>query len=263
MALTSGIDTAAKITATVAQKAKDAGQAFIGRYLVPETYSKALNATEAKVIHDAGLGILLCWELTSNRAKQGESAGTADGKTARQLATQMKIPYSAAIYFAVDYNATKSDYNAIEAYIRAAATAVSPYQCGVYGHYAICEEMYLRGATTNLWQCCAWSGKLISPHAYLYQRQWSGGTESRAVAAKIGVAVDMNTCGNMEAAHIWMPGTESHWYDEAMTWAKDNGINDGTRPEDAATRAEVAQMLHNLVESRMFDKRYSGLLEDE
>lgn len=249
MALISGIDTAARVSYAVAQKAKNAGQEFIGRYLVPTTgatASKALTADEAAEIHAAGLGILLCWELTANRAKQGELAGASDGKTARELAAKMRIPHDAAIYFAVDYNAPQKDYDAIAAYLRAAAASVRPYAAGVYGSYYVCEEMYMRGVTTNLWQCCAWSGKLISPHAFLYQRQWSGGTESKAVAAKIGIPVDMNTCGSMEHAHIWLPGTASHWYDDAMRWAKESGICDGTRPEDPATRAEVAQMLYNL-----------------
>lgn len=42
------------------------------------------------------------------------------------------------------------------------------------------------------------------------------------------------------------PKEPQPWYAEAMAWAKDNGIMDGTRPEDTATRAEVAQMLFNL-----------------
>ena len=32
-----------------------------------------------------------------------------------------------------------------------------------------------------------------------------------------------------------------------MEWAKDNGIMDGTRPDDTVTRAEVAQMFYNLM----------------
>lgn len=249
MALPSGIDTAAKITADVARKAAEAGQSFIGRYLVPNIKpydAKAITSDEAKVIHAAGLGILLCWELTASRAKTGASVGAADGKTARELATAMAIPCSAAIYFAVDYNAPARDYDLIEAYLRAAAQAAAPYAIGVYGHYYVCEEMYLRGVTQNLWQCCAWSGKLISPHAFLYQRQWSGGAESKAVAAKIGVSVDMNTCGNLERARIWMPAAPRPWYAAAQDWAVSKGISDGERPEDPVTRAEAWTMLQRL-----------------
>lgn len=38
---------------------------------------------------------------------------------------------------------------------------------------------------------------------------------------------------------------ETPWYTKTMEWAKENNINDGTRPTDTATRAEVAQMLLN------------------
>lgn len=39
---------------------------------------------------------------------------------------------------------------------------------------------------------------------------------------------------------------EQHWYDKARTWAMENGIADGERPEDPATRAEVWEMLMRL-----------------
>ena len=42
------------------------------------------------------------------------------------------------------------------------------------------------------------------------------------------------------------PQSESiPWYSSAISWAKDIGINDGSRPDDTATRAEVTQMLYN------------------
>lgn len=37
----------------------------------------------------------------------------------------------------------------------------------------------------------------------------------------------------------------AHWYDTCMNWAKQNNINDGTRPSAFASRAEVSQMLYN------------------
>ena len=51
-----------------------------------------------------------------------------------------------------------------------------------------------------------------------------------------------------------MPGASPRptepWYAEAMAWARGNGIMDGLRPEDPATRAEVAQMFYNLEKGR-------------
>jgi len=62
------------------------------------------------------------------------------------------------------------------------------------------------------------------------------------------------------------------WYTEAVTWAKERGIMDGTRPTEPATRAEVAQMFYNYAKTLqssasaqepLDEKRFSGLLEDE
>lgn len=36
------------------------------------------------------------------------------------------------------------------------------------------------------------------------------------------------------------------WYAEDMAWAMENGITDGTRPTDPATRAEIWAMLHRM-----------------
>lgn len=298
MALPSGIDTAAKITADVAKKAKAAGQQFVGRYLVPTNYSKALTADEAAVIHGAGLGILLCWETTASRAKAGAAAGAADGKTARELAAAVRVPPGVCVYFAADYKAQPSDYAAIEAYLRAAAEAAKPYEAGLYGHYALCEEMYLRGAVKDLWQCCAWSGSLISRHAYLYQRQGSDGPESKAMAARIGVAVDMDTCGSLELARLWMPGqylaedkaperpmTDREIYEAVQRyaetlplpqWAADElaeaealGITDGTRSMQLIPRYQAAILAKRAVAAALReaqptdDKSVSGLLTED
>ena len=42
--------------------------------------------------------------------------------------------------------------------------------------------------------------------------------------------------------------TAEPWYTDVMKWAKENGIMDGTRPTEAATRAEVATMIRNFAE---------------
>lgn len=42
--------------------------------------------------------------------------------------------------------------------------------------------------------------------------------------------------------------TEEPWYTDVMNWAKENGIMDGTRPTEAATRAEVVTMIRNFAE---------------
>lgn len=43
-----------------------------------------------------------------------------------------------------------------------------------------------------------------------------------------------------------VPAEPEPWYAKAMAWAQDNGLCDGTRPDDFATRAEIVQMLYTL-----------------
>uniref|UniRef100_UPI00037E522B glycoside hydrolase domain-containing protein n=1 Tax=Brevibacillus massiliensis TaxID=1118054 RepID=UPI00037E522B len=78
-------------------------------------------------------------------------------------------PEGTAIYFAVDYDAQPADYAAIEAYLRAAAKELPGYAVGVYGSYAVVEEMAKRKACTHYWQTYAWSKGQLSKAANLYQ----------------------------------------------------------------------------------------------
>lgn len=88
--------------------------------------------------------------------------------------------------------------------------------------------------------------------------QWGG---SHVPGITPGSTVDTNYAYNDYKSIIAKAGLNNlkpkKWYDEAMAWAHENGIMDGTRPEDFATRAEVAQMFYNL------DKQFSGLLTDD
>jgi len=199
-----GIDTAAAITEKAAQTLYSEGYRFAGRYLVPasgDTAWKALTAEEAKRIRDAGLAILPVWETTASRAKAGAEAGEADGRRARQLAQGMSIPVKTTIYFAVDYNAPAEDMGAVKEYFAAAAKAVSPYGCGVYGSYNVVDALEL-----PKWQCVAWSGGRIHKDATVYQWQGQQGVEAMALKQKVGFSVDLNKAATL--AGMWQPETE-------------------------------------------------------
>lgn len=264
-----GIDTAARITAAQAWKIKAHGLSFVGRYLIPELYSNALTATEADSLREAGLAILLCWELTTDRAKRGASIGATDGARARKLAESMGIPKECAIYFAVDYSPAKSEYEAIQAYFLAAKTAVSPYQCGIYGPYAIVEAMKERIPSLRVWQCVGGSGGKISVYNDVYQSHWQKTPQAIAVEKQVGFPVDLNECKDMRTAGLWMPDSAENdepkpWYADAMEWNEQKGIMNDGRPEDNVTRAEQAvinQRLYNTIFEDMH--RLSGLLSDD
>ena len=267
-----GIDTAARITAAQAAKIRAEGVSFVGRYLVPETYGKALTAKEAAILRGAGLAILLCWEIGAADMRGGAARGAADGAKARQIAESMGVPAGTVIYFAADYNVPTGELILCEQYLNAAQAALGKYRVGAYGGEKLITFLADRGLPITLWQCVAWTN-MFSDAAAVIQYAWQGAADAKEMAAKIGVAVDLNSCDNMRAAGLWLPETEYSdgndtiieprpCYADTLLWAQKEGIMDGTRPTEPATRAEVAQMIRNY--NKRFEaadnKSESGLL---
>lgn len=256
-----GIDTAARLGAAQAALCVAQGISWVGRYLVPEGYGKALTAAEAAQLRAAGLAILLCWEINAGDMRGGAARGARHGAQARQLAEAMGIPPGTAVYFAADWDVQPYETQACLDYMAAAQAALGLYQAGVYGGEMICRCMSAAGYK-YLWQCVAWTTEFL-PEASAIQYAWQGSTDAQQMAARLGFGVDLDQCMDLKAAGLWLakepPGP---WYADTMRWAQKEGICDGTRPEDFATRAEVAQMIRNY--NRRFEaedaKTVSGLL---
>ncbi|ELK39456.1 hypothetical protein D478_24313 [Brevibacillus agri BAB-2500] len=172
MGTTKGIDCAVPLTADKAKAMAAAGMKFVCRYLVPASMAwKRLTRAEAEAITATGMKIISVFQRGANDAAGGATNGTRDGKAAYQEAKLIGQPEGTAIYFAVDFDAQPKDYGAIEAYLRAAAKEIPGYQVGVYGSYAVVEEMARRKACTHFWQTYAWSKEQVSKSANLYQYQ--------------------------------------------------------------------------------------------
>ncbi|MBR2582886.1 MAG: DUF1906 domain-containing protein [Oscillospiraceae bacterium] len=267
-----GVDTAARLTAGQAKILRENGISFVARYLVPETLWKALTAQEAADIRNAGLALMLCWELGGEDLRGGSVKGVEHGARAKQLAEGLGVPAGVTVYFAVDYNALPGDYPAIEQYMLAAQTAMgNKYVAGLYGHEKIVEFLAQRGTVKRFWQCVAWSNRFL-PEATVRQYAWQGDERAKAVQAKIGVAVDLDATETLSG--MWMPqaeyddggdtviepagaddpgGPKTPWYAEAMAWAKDAGLIQDGRPNDPVTRAELATVL----------RRYDKLVDEK
>lgn len=257
-----GIDTAARITAAQAAKLREQGVSFVCRYLGPESWGKTITKDEAKILHDAGLAILLCFETSAKRMRDGARAGSDDGYIARQAAEALDCPAGTVIFFAADWDVQPAELASCEAYLKTASYNTEQFGFGLYGGERVVASMSERGACFYFWQCVAWSNQFL-PVADVRQYAWQGDARAKAMAAATGIyAVDLDSAETL--AGMWLPQPEKHWYDETMQWAKKEGIMDGTRPEDFATRAEVAQMFRNY--NRRFEaedyKTASGLLTD-
>lgn len=185
------------------------------------------------------------------------------GENALRWAAALGVPAETVIYFAVDYNAPAADYPAITAYLAAAQRAIRPYRVGVYGPQGVVDAMHVRVPGVAAWQCVAWS-RGWSEVADVRQYAGQDDPAAKAMAAKIGVAVDLCDCSDMQAAGLWLADYKHYeeddggviidpqpqpkpapqpWYAEAMAWAAESKlINDG-RPRDNLTRAEMATIL--------------------
>jgi hypothetical protein len=179
-----GIDCYTPIKASVAARLAAEGYRFACRYLVPAGYSKRLTKSEAQILTDAGLQILCVYETTANRTAGGAPYGKSDGAKALACAQEIGMPASGCIYFAADYDAGSKDYNAIEAYLRAAKEQVGKYKVGIYGGFRVIEEMAAREACVGFWQAYAWSYGNISKHNIVHQRS--------AVQTVAGISVDLD-----------------------------------------------------------------------
>lgn len=227
-----GIDCAAPLTEEKAREFKALGYDFAGRYFCPPGNFKRLNKSEAEAISAAGLKLLCVWETTADRAKGGMAAGAVDGVRAYNQALELGMPNTGIIYFAVDFDAQSGDFDAIEAYLRAARMQTEEFEIGVYGSYSVVEAMHARGVCKGFWQCVAWSGGKVSAHHTVYQAHWS--------QTIIGHQVDTNTCPDMDAAGLWNYEEESEmkvyktindvpeWYRAAVRKAMDAGALVGT-----------------------------------
>lgn len=197
-----GIDTAARLTAEQARILRAQGVSFAARYLVPEKYGKAMTAQEAAILRENGLAVMLCWETTAKRMLGGASAGAEDGAAARELAAALGVPSGTLVYFAADWDVQEDELDAALAYFRAARSAVQPYGAGVYGGARVMRAMC--SETAWLWQSVAWSDGFL-PITQVRQYQWQGSPDAKALAAKVGAAVDLDCAVSLDG--MWLPDT--------------------------------------------------------
>jgi hypothetical protein len=141
-----------------------AGKHFACRYLSDEPV-KNLTRAEADAGAKAGLWWVVVWE-----AGHGQTTPPATWCAAESVkqAKAVGVPAGRPIYFAVDFDAQSSQFNAIEDFLLEYAAHLSPYVAGIYGGEAVVTEMLDRGVTDWAWQTYAWSDTR-DPRAKLWQ----------------------------------------------------------------------------------------------
>ncbi|MEI7027220.1 DUF1906 domain-containing protein [Paenibacillus sp. y28] len=197
---TKGFDCATPLTAQTAAAFAADGFEFVARYLVPSGW-KRLTVDEAELITAAGLQIVSVYETTADRALGGREAGLADGAAAIQVAKLIGQPEGSCIYFAVDFDATAVQMQAVIAYIEGAKEAADGYITGAYGSYSVVEALHASGACSRFWQTYAWSSGKKSAAANIYQYEND--------ITMNGIGVDLNeSYGNEGGWNLAVDGEE-------------------------------------------------------
>lgn len=145
------------------------------RYVSPAA-GKNLSKDEYAALKAAGFAVGLVWEGGANGALGGQAQGTQDGQRANAQADALGYPKNAAIYFAVDFEATASQIPTVLSYLRA-VDAASPRRIGVYGSYAVIEAAAKAGVGDYYWQTSAWSHGRVSAPRNLYQYLYNADTD--------------------------------------------------------------------------------------
>src|SRR5947209_2404426 len=125
--MTQGIDTTENCAPHVdALLAKD--YTFVCRYSSHSAW-KNITRAEALALSDAGIYIVNVWESAGDRASFFSHAqGLMDGASAYQFAKNIGQPFSAPIYFAVDFDASQSETESIiHAYFEGVRSAMQSH----------------------------------------------------------------------------------------------------------------------------------------
>jgi hypothetical protein len=160
MARLKGLDTTVELTRYAQALREVHGFDFALRYY-SHNAAKNLSLGEARALSAAGLQIGVVWETSGTHPGFFTLAqGVADGAAAHSMAVDaIGQPEGSAIYFAVDYDATRADlvgpvsdyFTGVHAGLFAAGGGQQRYQVGVYGSGLCCAILREGGAAAFSW----------------------------------------------------------------------------------------------------------------
>lgn len=144
-----------------------AGFQFVCRYLSND--SRGITKEEITDLFSYNIDIAFVYESTADRALGGYNAGIIDARFSKHKATELGIPDSIPIYFAVDFDATPEQQDEIDNYLRGCISVLGEDRVGVYGGYWVCLRCQENGTAKYFWQTYAWSGGNLLPGYDIYQ----------------------------------------------------------------------------------------------
>lgn len=156
-----GIDTVHTVTQKVCDAMKESLRSFVGRYYAAGSYPKIIKRSEAELIINNGLKLVIIHQNTNNEDKWfSAEKGRIAAEGAASCAAAIGQPAGTAIYFAVDYDCLESGYQncvlphfkAIQEYFKAQSLG---YSIGVYGSGYVCRKLKEDIGLTYTWLAAA------------------------------------------------------------------------------------------------------------
>lgn len=170
---------------------RTAGHRFVGRYVVGDKSpaGRGITADEYRRMLEGGIDVFLYWQTTTNWMLDGWPAGVRGAQNAQANLLEAGIPPETPIYFAVDFDASLGQMEAIHACLRGCASVLGVERVGVYGGWRVIDECAKHDTARWFCQTLAWMyGRGWHPKAHLHQygfNYWLDGTNCDRVRATV------------------------------------------------------------------------------
>ncbi len=215
--------------ATILDKSKatflySEGYRYIGRYLTNAAsgIDKAMTRQEAEVILDAGLNFFPIYQTTGNTASYFSAAkGTEDAGKAIEAAFKLGLPEGTVIYFAVDYDATRSQITSnILPYFQKIAERMDKvfYKVGVYGAKGVCSAVFEKGYAEYSFVSSLSSG-FYANAGFKMPENWTFNqfSETTVNDGKTSFAIDKNDFSGRDEGVSALTEPHSHSYSSSVS----------------------------------------------
>lgn len=159
-----------------------AGMRFVVRYLSPVVDGgKGLSQPEVDDLRRHGIEIVLVHEEAPDAAAAGRRRGAEDARAAQAHLERLDLDPALPVYFAVDFDATAGQQDAVDSYLAGAASVIGPLRTGVYGGHGVITRCQAAGTASWFWQTHAWSDGRVASGIHLYQHRIEDRLDGNAV----------------------------------------------------------------------------------
>ena len=180
----------------------DAGIEVIARYINPDG-RKPLDIEEAQRYSDAGVRIMMIYQINTNDPYKGYDTGYEFGTKALEYARNLQAPKGTPIFFCCDCACDMRRFDKVAQFIMGVKDAIGgEYGVGLYGGYYVNEAMYNLGLIDAHWQSLGFNDGYLSPNMDMFQS-----SSSTYWFSDIPIVFDSNYVKNPEKVSYIMPST--------------------------------------------------------